>query len=89
MKLEQRHQQHEARTTSSTTRGWNNIMNNTELKQHNHQQHEIETTSSTCGNKMRQVYQQQHLWYLLNFELFLGSFQFSRAFPKQQHKHDH
>jgi hypothetical protein len=50
---------------TSTT--WN--INNTHEAEHininnmNHQQHEAGTSTSICGNRMRQVHQQQHLWY--------------------------
>jgi uncharacterized protein YdaT len=59
-KLEQQHQQHEAGT--STAWSWNNSINNTKLE-HQHQQHGARTTTSICGNKMRQVHQQQYLGY--------------------------
>jgi hypothetical protein len=64
MKLEhQHHQQHEAGTSTSSKRSWNNIIIiNIMMLEHQHrQQHEAGTSTSICGNKMRQVH--QHLWY--------------------------
>jgi hypothetical protein len=46
MKLEDEHQQHKVGTTTSTTRSWNNNINNSKLEKQ-HQQHKVGITSSS------------------------------------------
>jgi hypothetical protein len=59
MKLEHQHQQHEAGTTTSTARSWNNIINSTKLEQQHHQQHEARITSSTARSWNINIYMWQ------------------------------
>jgi hypothetical protein len=58
MKSEHPHQYHEVGTTTSTTRSWNNIINNTKLE-HQHQQHEAGKTSSTTRSWNLNIYMWQ------------------------------
>jgi hypothetical protein len=58
MKLEQQYHQHKAGTTSSTTRGWYNIINNTRLVQH-HQQHKVESINIISTRLKQQHHQHE------------------------------
>jgi hypothetical protein len=58
MKLEQQSHQHDVGTSSSTARGWYNIINNTRLIQH-HQQHEDESINIINTSLKQQHHQHE------------------------------